>query len=179
MISPLSFTVLTPTITLFPSHDPSSAMADTQPMGYDQFTPFYGRYTVIGSKISLYCMNTSVGDNVIVGVNTVKDNGEIIYTGVHNAIEYQPGNFCFLGPHNSGAVKAKCTAKYSAKNFFGVKNPMDDDSIGSQTNANPTAVAYFACYCTNVRDGDDVTVNCIAVIEYIVTFTEQLQLGGS
>ena len=160
-----------------------------QPMGHDEISQHYKKYTVIGSKITLYPGDAanngyygqygiSVDDdpNYLLG----KNNAEIIENG---------GKFSRFSSFRSliGGIKHKLTHRFSTKKFFKTKSIMGQSEYFTQIYDQPQLFtpapekkAYFVIWCGNTGETQTLTAhNWYGVIEYVVVWHDPVILAQS
>lgn len=163
-------------------YDPNYTGVGHQPMGHDQYVPFFNHYTVLGAKIAVHgnVYNDTVGSSCWL---TCKLNSTTLpaATSIDQYIEQRGAAYTFLttkgGSHSYGKVKAT----YSPKKFFSLKNPQDEHDLRGLLGASaPAENAYFIVTVGASNPGDDATaINCRAIIDYTVLLSERKALSSS
>lgn len=158
--------------------DPDYTGVGHQCLGYDQITPFFQHYVVLGAKITAKFMTT---DNVVYNefvTCSLVDTLPSLST-ISTYIENKRGTYGVIGAANGGKPVVTLTAKYSAKKFFHVKDPAGDSRLVASTANNPTEDALFMVGAQAMGTGDPSTMNIMIVIDYIVKFLEPRVLAQS
>lgn len=170
--------------------DPNFTATTTghQPMGFDQWSPFYDHYTVIGAKIIAQFMPPSgfQSENQIVGVYV--DDNSVPDTSYHGIREQPESNWKLMSGNGTGAVTV--TKKLSIKRFFNSKNVLDQKELsGIMGNfpsdppphgGSPSEQVYFGTYSQGASVADDPNpINVHVMIEYIAILHEPKELGQS
>lgn len=161
--------------------DPDRTSTGHQPLGFDQWFPFYRKYCVIGSKISVRAVSSNTnGVPTVYGVrlNALDSGDTTIFT---NEVEQGKSSIRYIQNITNGNFPRPCTMKFSAKKWFGVKDIKDNVAeLGSLCTTNPTSQAYYIVWAASQDQSTDVpALKCIAVIDYIVMFFEPKELGQS
>lgn len=159
--------------------DPDYTSTGHQPMGHDQYATLYHRYLVLGAKMTVQFVTTGTtvgtGGN-IVGLRFDKDataSADIIDTIEHSDTKYR-----VLSSSESSAGKVTITQNFSTKKFFAVKR-YDQDHSAIMSN-NPARLAYCHMFCGPLETGIDTSkVACLVTINYLVKFSEPIDLTGS
>ena len=159
-------------------HDPDAQAGGHQPMGRDQWALFYNHYTVVGAIIRIRIMPNN--GNVVpcmAGVYLNAD-GTSTMTTPAQFIEQKRGMYRQFHGGESRPITLVC--KFSARKFFGCKNPEDREDLGASltTSADPTELAYFNFWFLTM-DSSTHSVNVTFSIDYRVKFREPKTLAQS
>jgi len=163
--------------------DPNATGAGHQPMGHDQYANFYKRYTVVGAKITVrFCANTVSGSTVDpnaitnVGITTIDDTG----SNIISPSEFMENNRTTYGLIQPQRPSHTITKYFSAKEFFGIKNVVDDDTLSAGFGANPQNGALWQLkFWPDPNGQSDRRVSCNVMIQYICVLRERQPIGGS
>lgn len=161
-------------------YDPNITGSGHQPLGFDQYTPIYDHYTVLGSRITIRAVandsSTPLGANMV-GVYTNDDTTAV--TSYDTVIEQGKGNVKIL---SGASATGQCTVahNFSTKKFFGVTDVKDNDQLKGSSSTNPGDGAFFVVFA----QGLDAATNQGALfanvtIDYIVQWSEQRSLAQS
>lgn len=160
-------------------YDPNYTGTGHQPSGHDQWSAFYGRYTVIGAKMRAYNTDSAVsqaypfvyGIQLNTDLATVASQYDVI-------IEQGRDKFSF---HNSNYDRKRGVMKgYSPKRFFNLTNIKDNMlTHGSHFGANPTEEALFTLWAQDQAKSNAVGNNFVVIIDYMVLLSEPLNLPQS
>lgn len=154
--------------------DPNRTGGGHQPLKFDQIMAMYDKYHVTGAKIIVKALNLSSTEPVIVGVRLLNDNTST--SSVAEIIENGKGKHCILAPAGQDGSTATLVETFSARKFFGVSNPLDEDTIqGNQTNS-PSNEAFFDVFVHETNSLAIPTVRFIATIQFVSHFTERKNL---
>lgn len=155
--------------------DPDVTGAGHQPMRRDQLAVFYNHYVVVGAKITVYVVpeasTASQRNPIVLGVYLSDDTTiPSVYTTI---IEQGRGSYKFSGT-SVAAMSTMLTTTYSAKQFFNITNIKDNlDRIGAAIGTSPSEQAIFNVYAQAMDlSSDPDPVQCVAVIDYAVQFSE-------
>lgn len=163
-------------------YDPDLTSTGHQPMGRDQWSAYYDHYTVIGSKITCKFTSGSVGlSNQYYVAVSLKDTGGQWDADINTACERNGTKLKHLGVADSANGAKTCTAYYSPRRFFGVKDISDNRAIlGSHIDNNPTEDATFNVVAYGIDKTTDASpLNVMVKISYLVKFTERRAITGS
>lgn len=157
--------------------DPDYSFGGHQPRGWDQISQLYGKYVVLGSKLTV-TFNNNLTTPAIVGVAematpTATTHNEYV-EGV-NRVTYKQ-----LSGNNGSSNQVTIVEKHSPKRFFGISNVKDDDNLRAVTTANPINNAYWHMF---YYDMGMATVNNAVFytyqMEYIILFSEPIRPASS
>lgn len=141
--------------------------------GWDQWTALYNQATCIGSKITVYHYGTGTASATpfIVGIYLADDSTN--YTDYRSLIEARRGRWMRV-TNNVSSVQPRCTAKFSAKKFFNVKDVKDNvDHIGAAvTESAAVNPALYKLWAQPVDQTASSTATITAIIDYIMVFAE-------
>lgn len=150
-------------------YDPDYTAGGHQPLGYDQWAPFYDHYIVVSSKLT-----------ATVGLN-IGQPGRAINFGVFPAhdptaissfwpiMESARGGWNTLagGAYAGGDNQKTASATYSARRFFNIRDVADNvDRLGAAYNDNPTDEAYFVVW---YETADQLAANEACALTFTVT----------
>ncbi len=156
-------------------HDPDVTGTGHQPMGWDNWKALYNHYVVVGSKITVKIMagdGVSTPDAAIQGC-FLNDNTTLPYTTADGYIESKKGSYRTLSFDRKTLTYH---TNYSAKNFFNLSDIKDNvNRIGADIASNPTETANFSLYFFDLT-GSTSTIRCMIVIDYIVDFSEPIDM---
>lgn len=155
----------------------SGSLLDSQPVGFDQWTQFYNRYRVHGSKIEIETFNyntTSPESSVIVSVTPSSDNTTPTSITA-SELKLNPYAKYIVMAAASGGPQRKLTNYISTRKVAGV-NDINDAAFegilgGSGIGANPPASFYWTLAAVNVN-----TTPTIFNISVLVTITYYVEL---
>lgn len=163
-------------------HDPDFTGIGHQPLGHDQWVPFYNHYNVIGSKCTAKFISASTDDTLgaaHVGV-LLKDDVTTIIDPV-SIMEQGHNQYRIMVNSNAGSSSTRCSGFYSARKFMGIKDISDNRNlVGSSFGTNPSEGAFFHVYAAPVAAGLNADpLNVLVTIEYTVQLTERKSLDQS
>lgn len=167
--------------------DPYQPTGGHQPMGYDQWSAIYEKYTVLGSKITMKWNPLAVANltpgrfGILLSTDTV---GVTNFSTINSLLESKLiGNaYKTFGPYDSATNNRACTTtkKFSAKRFFGKVNVVDGSANTALTSTNPGNEAYFIPWVAAIASAQDPEVATFTItIDYIVQFSNPRILDGS
>lgn len=159
--------------------DPDYTGSGHQPLYFDQFTPVYDNYVVLGSElVAEFSPLSDDTETTTVGPFTVGLTG-------NNNVSFSSGGFvlaeqnksvtCALG-RDKGTSVAKLTMKYTPKSCLGVSP--SDDTVQSGVTANPNKPWYVYAWVVddNFTSG---TVKVRITVTYRVRFFNLKNIASS
>lgn len=160
-------------------YDPDNSGTGHQPIGHDQWAQFYGRYCVIGSKIRVYCNDSSTAQAYpfLFGVQLVNDTGSALtdYTTI-----VEQGREKFSIHNRNYDAKRAVSHGFSMKKFFNLANCKDNmQAHGAHFGANPVEQATFRLWLQSQDKTSSVSNNFLVIIDYSVLLSEPLNLPQS
>jgi hypothetical protein len=166
-------------------YDPEYSVGGHQPLGFDQWSTFYNHYTVVGStlKCTFHSLATAPQGPVVLGI-TLKDTATYTLASWTALYEDPRTNYKFVRDApvatQTGAT-AVLTHSYKAKNFFNVKDVIDNTNrFGAATTADPTDNAYFMLHATELGSAFSAALYSVGFeIVYDVVLSEPKTLLGS
>lgn len=161
-------------------YDPTDALGGHQPLGFEQLTPIYNYYTVIGAKatITFFSGSDSPSTGPVMCYAYLNDDNSPVNT-YDTVLEQGTGRVKPLTSNTSGG---SCTIvqKFSAKKYFGVTDIKDNDDLRGHQTADPSQMAFFIIGAQGVSSAVDPTViRCNVIIEYIAIWSERNALAQS
>ena len=166
-------------------YDPNYTSTGGQPLGYDQWTPFYTRYVVVAARIKFTVhANDSTGSQGAIGLVHVMSAPSPFTVNMATLME-QPTARYTMGNHASALGSGKGIVvrhSFDARKFFNVSDVVDNTStIGATVTSDPQEDVYFGCFLA----GNPVATTgiskhyCIVEIEYDTIFSDPKELNAS
>ena len=156
--------------------DPYGGSGGHQPMGYDQMAALYNHYVVLGSKLVCTFSATSTSSSLAVGAY-LSDDLVTLYLKHRTYKEAKRGQQKII-VNQRFPTYLRC--KYSAKKFHGVKDVKDNiTTLGARVDQNPTEVAVYHVYAQAMDGISTATVFVTYYIDYIIAFSEPVDLQPS
>lgn len=163
--------------------DPDFSTTGFQPYGFDQWSAFYDRYTVIGCKIRVTFVNNQLGlDDTSAPrfpyVCCIAHLDESV--GLADIREYTMSTQNVNGVLTGADDKVELLMNVNPNKFMGVSGPVGNPSVTAPTNTNPTKMSYLhvaAGVVSGTVDGPQI--RAYVQLEYSVVFTNPKQLGKS
>lgn len=155
-------------------HSPDSNPASPhQPLGWDQYSAFYGEYLVVGSKATLrstWSDTASGGACYISGgyVGPMDSAAGGFWTSPGNATENGASTKILAGYTSAAGVSHATT--YSAKKYYGLQtqNLRSHNDIIALTSESPADKHRFAFRFESLDTAASAKINCMLEIEYNV-----------
>lgn len=155
--------------------DPNQSGAGHQPMGFDQWSQFYQRYTVLSAKIVVSASN--IDSAVKAGyVGIVPYSGLLTSsTDVNVLSEDTDGVHGYFPPDGTPCVLAK---SIDIGKYYSISNPLEDDTLQAPVTSNPSRT-LFAYVWIAAAQGTVVTggvTTYMVRISYDAVLTEPKEL---
>lgn len=168
-------------------YDPDSTGIGHQPKGFDQLCLMYGKFTVLGSKISVQPIsltNASISPYGVWGIGTSftgtafsgKTLGSIMESENNVAHARYAGNTnhtSMVGP----VSQFRAVRYFSGRKFF--NEPMNGSEYSCDSSHPPANVAYFEVWCVGDGTSNPGSLQFLVQIEYIVRCSAPLFLVQS
>lgn len=160
-------------------YDPDAVVTPgTQPLGFDQLTNLYQRYTVMGAKFSVTALPTSTTGNADQQLTILANHSTVPFTD-QDLISQQPyAKTRFIGNGNTGPVTL--SAYYSSAKILGVskRRILDDDIYSAIYNTNPSTQWYIHVFQSDLS-GDNTLGTIKIKITYYCKLYDRFPLGFS
>lgn len=154
--------------------DPDITGTGHQPRNFDQIMTQYDHYTVLGSKVTLDCVNNQATSQGVIIASTMQDDN-VSLTSLDDLMEYPKRRHKILTGGAGGFNKTRFTQSYSCKKYFHTK-PLSDSNQQGSVASNPSEGAFFGVYAHTVDNAIGTgTVDVMVTIDYIVAFQEVKQ----
>lgn len=153
---------------------PDQTNAGHQPLYFDQMTPLYNHYCVIGSKITWRISPSTSLLNTAYAAVFINDD-TVGPATVSTVAEQTTGQFRQIVP----LIAKPCviTQKWSAKKYFG-KDVLANDELQGTVAANPTEQSYFALGI-QVTGNATVSFSVDVEVEYLAIWKEVTNVAAS
>jgi hypothetical protein len=157
--------------------NPGGTNWNAQPAGFDQWTAFYSKYRVIGSKINILAVNNS--DSTVNGIWLVCYPSVVnteLTGGLASAMSQPYARKTFMANIN-GNNKCTLTNRVQMSKVFG-ESPYRDENFSGDFGSNPAFKMYW---CINLFGigSDQANVEVIITISFIVKFYARIPLSLS
>lgn len=160
--------------------DPNVTGIGHQPIGFDQWSPFYNNYIITGATMTVEAFNATPGVPLVMGVILSDDT---TYPSAYATIlENGLGVQKTLGGSDQGsAARTILKVRFNSKKFYNYKDTKDNfDRIGAAIGANPSInLAMFGVYAQSLDLTNSATALCKVRIDYDVTFSTPKTLAAS
>lgn len=157
-------------------YDPNVSSTGHQPLYFDQLTPIYNRYLVIGAKFHVRFIPKTAAQLPMRIALFVDDDTSQTITSFENAIENQKCTYALI-PAGS-TVPINLTMKWSAKRQYG-GSLMANTNIAGTTTLSPTEQTYFKLYWQNLDGTTNVQLYAEVKVEYIAVWFDRRELASS
>lgn len=157
---------------------PTVGGSSHQPLGYDQWSSFYSKYCVLGSRISVKAINTSASVPIMYGV-LLRQGYPTLAVDPMVLREQGDSSWAYAGNINN-TTKGGVSKNFSAKKMFGYTNPKNETDLRADTGGSPAVTGYYQIWAAGA-DGlsDPGSTTFQATIDYIVYFSRPHALAQS
>lgn len=160
-------------------YDPDISGVGGQPIAFDQMTPLYDHYVVIGSKITVdFTSRNEETTNCVVGV-AIRDTSSVS-SSAEIYMENPSCKYKMLQSAQGGATSRRIVQKVSPHKWLGRSKPLTDDDLRGTSSANPAeTVDYHLFIQPFPAAGDPGPIDVLIALEYIAVWTEPKPLARS
>lgn len=131
------------------AYDPNFSGTGHQPLGYDQMTPIFSRYCVIGAQAKVVIWNRDSDERLGVGIHVSEQSTpptNITALIEQGAIQYRILNAA--GTNYGGAgTSATLYLNCSIKKFLKVQSLLDDPDTNVSTGSSPNRQVFLHVFC--------------------------------
>lgn len=163
-------------------YDPDVTNIGHQPYFYDQFTPVYARYVVLGSKltakfspISNTTSTTQPSGPMVIGL--IQDSTTSTPAAIETLCEASRSKSDFLNIATGGNNVKTISQTYSPAHCLGTDH--EDDQVSAATNTTPNRPYYCHVFMAESGLATSSSCNVKVDIEYTVRFTRMITNNGS
>lgn len=157
-------------------YDPDQSGIGHQPLGFDQYMPFYNRFTVIASKIQVTCISGSNTTPVYFSVSLEDSTSAPL--PIDDEIENGQVSFTYVSGQDAGSI-ARRSRGFSARRFFGKRFLIGDPSYSGTISNDPAIGAYFQIAVASVDGMDPDACRFRVLITYLAVLNEPKDITGS
>lgn len=161
-------------------HDPNTALGGHQPMGRDQWYTLYNKAIVLGSKIEAHLWQQEEIDNTerfILGIDL--DDDASPHTTVSNALESKRFPHRVVNMNQASDRDVVVYRAFSAKKFFHIRNPIDEEELKQDISGTLGRKAYFHVMALPTSSTTTPTLTGYVLMKFMVLFCEPKQLAQS
>lgn len=162
--------------------DPDFTGTGHQPYYFDQLAALYGRYQVMGSKLTAEfspvanAIATAQPSGPIL-VGAFSDSDGTVSSTVSTLLETSAVKACFLGNQHGGNNVKTLTVTYSPERDLGLAG--DDDTLSAAISTNPSAQWFGGVFMTEQGTASPTAVMVKIQVEYYVKFSRVTDVSGS
>jgi hypothetical protein len=150
--------------------DPDETGTGGQPANWDDFSVFYNRYVIVGSRITVVYYSTSAGAGGTLNAVTYPYNVTAVTT-VPDGIA-QP----YSVSQKVGAIPGSWSTYMSSSKILG-RNVRTSDACQAQYNANPSDVWYWDTVYQAIDGAATTTVYATYILDYDVEWYDRVTNG--
>lgn len=162
-------------------YDYDTAGSIQQPYLFDQLSPMYTNYCVIGARAKATFTWRTASPTAPCAVFIVKDNdGSYPSTSYVDLLERNFGQIRdgVLPAHSNAKVVLK--SDFSVKKDMSISHPLADATLLGSGSDNPSSLHYWGFGAASLDDSTTPTdVDVIIEIEYVTIWIDPADLGGS
>lgn len=160
--------------------DPDFSGGGLQPLGFDQYAQFYGRYRVLSCKVEVTFANRSATDQILVGMYATPQS---TLPAVATAWRIQPMPACrsaTLSGTNGGPAVRVMRASVDLPNVLGLtrREFQTDMDFAALFSASPARVAYLHIW-TQAMLSNVAAVTWAVKLYFDVEFSQAVSLSLS
>lgn len=165
--------------------DPEVALGGHQPLYFDQMTPLYNHFTVIGARVKWTISRTGGGNGqqVLYIVPWINDDSATSITDIATLAEQTNARIRTLEPGGGNSVtgnnRSIVSQKFSAKKFFGNFTVTQAQYKGNASSSPSEQAVFQLSMSTNGLAAENVNVDVLVEVSYIAVWTEPREIGGS
>lgn len=152
-------------------YDPNYSAAGHQPLGYDQWAAFYGRYRVDGCKVTVTTSYTS-GDSAMI---TLLGNNSV--TSVTNPDTAAESPITATKSYSKGGPPTIIIKNFNLADLNGVTRKVyeTDDRYQAQFAADPTEKIMLHVVTSDIALASSIIIHQTVLLEYSVTMFDPVQ----
>lgn len=178
-------------------YDPDISATGHQPMGFDQWSKIYRRYTVLSSKITVRWNPVNGGSTTTnvqpcyfgIMLDEPGGVGTSSFSTINNLLEsrfsagYKTGGVV-ASANNRKYVFPYCVKYFNSKKYFGSRFTIDDDLVSGKmgdfgTGASPGSEPRFVVWACSIDGNDPGSASLTVEIDYIALLRVPLPIDGS
>jgi hypothetical protein len=179
--NPITTGTVNPAVQLWAAtsaYSPDQTASGHQPRGFDQIMALYEWFTVEKCRIKCTPINwtpsvVGVGGVALTAYNTLKTN----------LSDYQEMGECRnrVMPFQTygGVHEPAFRLEYDARQFMGVKDPVDCDRLLGTVGASPSDNAFFHVWSSARDETTSFGVTWMCELEFDITFSQPVQVAES
>jgi len=159
--------------------DPDFTGTGHQPLYFDQFTPVYSRYVVMGAKLTATFSPLSSSASNLPGPYTVgitANNDGAFSTDLTTLVEQNKSSYAVMGRDQAGNNVKTLYMTYDPLRDIGLSP--DDDTVGAAVTTSPNST-YWVKTWVGDNQGSTFSVSCLVTIEMTVKFLRQTSVAQS
>jgi len=153
-------------------YDPDRSGAGSQPLYYDQLSTIYGKYCVVGSRISIALVN---GNTVMSNVNVFPSKDFSFAGAMYDRNQQQRASYGIISTNAGGAGQCYLETFDNTARIYGLDDVTDGDDYCALVGANPTIGWYFLVAAQSF-DGSVVNLYATVTIDYDVIWSQRNSL---
>lgn len=158
-------------------YDPNITGTGHQPLYFDQLTPIYDHYCVIGSRIKIKILPDSTITKPVQCVLFIDDNNASSATNAYTLIEQATGKNQLMSV--SQTKPFVLTQNWSIKKYFSGNDYLENTDMQGTPTTNPAELSYFVLAIQDITQSLTVTLDFIVEIEYIAVWKEIGEMASS
>jgi len=156
-------------------YDPSVTGVGHQPLGYDQWSAFYGQYLVVGSKIHVaFTQRASTSAEPFIAAVELTNDGSSSAIPILQRVERPFVSYRNINGYGAIGAPPSVTKTYSLTKWFGRGDSIDAwDDLGADFGANPVEEAFYRVSVGDNQNASQATIfEATVTIDYLVVCSE-------
>lgn len=152
-------------------YDPNSTGGGHQPFLFDQLTPLYNHYQVVGSKFKVKILphtQNSVTSNFTCFVN---DDNVFENSTIDGNAEQTGAKVTTLGTVAGGNRPVSRSLFWSSKRKFGT-SALQNSKLQGSSSSNPTEQSFYSLCLQAFDQSNTVQLQCLIEIDYVAIWSE-------
>lgn len=160
------------------AYDPDLSAGGTSVEGLNYYSQVYGRYVVLGSKITTQFFNLSTYVRTV-GIIPTTDSSSLTAAASYNALQSQPYvRRKVLGPVSSSRSCCTISSYMNTRKILGVPSPTGLEYLWAATNANPSTLWYWFLFI-HQNDGNALQVEYQTTVTMYIKFFDRVNYKGN
>lgn len=152
-------------------YDPNATGGGHQPLLFDQLTPLYNHYQVVGSKMKIRIVphtSNTVTSNFACFVN---DDTAFENTGIDGTAEQVGATATLIGTVAGGNRPITKTLFWSSKKYFGTKE-LENSRLQGTSSTDPTELSFYSLCLQAFDQTNSCQLQIFVEIDYTAIWTE-------
>lgn len=161
-------------------YDPDYTGTGHQPMGFDEIMAFFDHYTVTDATVTVDVVPKTISnvEPALLGIALTDSHTALAGKTLPEVLESRvTQSYIHAGAYNPTDVH-RIKAKFSAKEFFGVKDVNGMYQYRGSSSTNPSEQAHFQIFASS-HAATPGPITLLVTVEFNAKFTEPRMIGQS